>query len=242
MELPGAGLVKGGWDLRETIDAYLGPVDFQGKTVLDVGTASGYLTFEMEKRGATVTSFDIRNPDDWNYVPYVHPGANPRKSAEIRRGNIEKIRNGYWFAHKSLGSKARMFYGDVYHIPKEIGQFDIVMLGMILPHLRDPFQAMFTASLRAKETLIITQQASRDRDSTAYFMPDPQTRLPVAAWWSMSEGCIKRCVEILGFELVSRKRCKHLCTPQSLRKEKAGPEICTTFVAERRCGAEMFDE
>ncbi len=45
--------------LATTIDDYLGRFDFRGKRCLDIGTASGYLTFEMERRGAlssTITS------------------------------------------------------------------------------------------------------------------------------------------------------------------------------------------
>ena len=59
MDLPGLDEVGKGWDLRETINEYLGGYDFRGKRVLDVGTASGFLTFEMEKRGAEVVSFDM---------------------------------------------------------------------------------------------------------------------------------------------------------------------------------------
>jgi 2-polyprenyl-3-methyl-5-hydroxy-6-metoxy-1,4-benzoquinol methylase len=62
MDLPGLKEVGKGWDLRKTIDDYLGHFDFRGKRVLDVGTASGFLTFEMEKRGAEVVSFDYRGP------------------------------------------------------------------------------------------------------------------------------------------------------------------------------------
>jgi hypothetical protein len=51
MDLPGIGEVQGHWDLRPTVDAYLGRIDFAGKRVLDVGTASGYLSFAMEEPG-----------------------------------------------------------------------------------------------------------------------------------------------------------------------------------------------
>ena len=54
MDLPGLKKVGKGWDLRKTIDAYLGHFDFRGKRALDVGTASGFLTFEMERRGSGV--------------------------------------------------------------------------------------------------------------------------------------------------------------------------------------------
>ena len=46
MDLPDVGTVGGEWDLRQTVHDYLGRFPFQGKRVLDVGAASGFLTFE----------------------------------------------------------------------------------------------------------------------------------------------------------------------------------------------------
>lgn len=61
MDLPEIGTVQGGWDLRGRNDDYLGSVEVSDKRVLDVGTASGFLTFEMEKKGAQVVSFGAEN-------------------------------------------------------------------------------------------------------------------------------------------------------------------------------------
>jgi hypothetical protein len=36
--------------------------------VLDVGAASGFLTFEAEKRGARITSFDAASADDYGRI------------------------------------------------------------------------------------------------------------------------------------------------------------------------------
>ena len=41
---------------------------------------------------------------------------------------MEGLRNGYWFAHERLGSKARVHYGNVYDLPDELGHFDIAVL------------------------------------------------------------------------------------------------------------------
>ncbi len=54
MEVPGYGVIEGDWDLRAGVDAYLGGVSFANQRVLEIGPASGLLTFEMEKRGAAV--------------------------------------------------------------------------------------------------------------------------------------------------------------------------------------------
>ena len=40
IELPGFGLVRGQWDLRDRFGEYVGGVDVAGKSVLDVWTAS----------------------------------------------------------------------------------------------------------------------------------------------------------------------------------------------------------
>ena len=48
----------GAWDLRGHEAAYLGGVDVAGKRVLELGPATGYLTFYMERMGAEVVSFE----------------------------------------------------------------------------------------------------------------------------------------------------------------------------------------
>ena len=71
MELPGVGVVGGQWDLRETIEDYLAAFPFAGKRVLDVGAARGFPSFEMERRGAEVVSFDMSPDGRWDIVPLV---------------------------------------------------------------------------------------------------------------------------------------------------------------------------
>src|SRR5437870_33821 len=72
MDLPELGTVGGnGWDLRATIDDYLGRFDFTGMRCMDIGSASGYLTFELERRGARqVVSVDVdAERHCWDIVP-----------------------------------------------------------------------------------------------------------------------------------------------------------------------------
>ena len=70
MDLPGYGLTEGQWDLRAGADAYLGGFEFSGKRVLEIGPASGFLTFEMERRGADVVCFDVAEEIGWDFVPH----------------------------------------------------------------------------------------------------------------------------------------------------------------------------
>ena len=52
------------------VDEYLGKVSFAGQRILEIGPASGFLTFEMEKRGAEVVSVELTAKHGWDFVPY----------------------------------------------------------------------------------------------------------------------------------------------------------------------------
>ena len=56
MDLPVHGEVGGEWDLRKNVDKFLGKASLEGKRVLDVGTASGFLTFTRRR----ARDFDTR--------------------------------------------------------------------------------------------------------------------------------------------------------------------------------------
>lgn len=48
-------------DIRGLFDQYIGDYALVGKTVLDVGTASGFIAFDAEKTGALVTALEHRD-------------------------------------------------------------------------------------------------------------------------------------------------------------------------------------
>jgi SAM-dependent methyltransferase len=211
MDLPEVGTVQGAWDLRETIDDYLGHVDFTGKRCLDIGAASGYLSFEMERRGAVeVVSVDLDpSTHAWEIVPFL--GRDLDQAREQMARDVRAWQRAYWLAHRLLGSKARVYYGNAYELPAELGSFDVVLIGMMLPHVRDPLRVLEQAAARSTGIIIVTQQAPRMPDAYAYFMPDPATGYPDNAWWSMSEACTERMLGLLGFRTISKTRAEHAC-------------------------------
>ncbi|MBN1433873.1 methyltransferase domain-containing protein [Candidatus Fermentibacterales bacterium] len=155
MDLPGHGEVEGQWDLRRGVVDYLGNVDLAGKRVLDVGTSSGFLCFQMERMGASVVAFDLSPEQDWDFIPYGG-AANPDRRAAMK-AHIERIRRGWELAHASFGSRARLVRGSVYDLPvDEIGEVDVALFGSILLHLRDPFLALQRAGRIATESVIVT--------------------------------------------------------------------------------------
>ena len=159
MEIPGDGVVKGKWDLRGREDQYLGGVNFKGKRVLELGTASGFLCFYMEKMGAEVIAHDIGEDQKWDVVPFCQ--YDYRELVQEFKEYTNRIKNAYWYSHKAYNSKAKVVYGSVYDIPAEIGAVDVGTFCSILLHLRDPFLALQSASRLVRETVIITDLAPK---------------------------------------------------------------------------------
>ena len=70
VDLPGGGTVAGQWDLRGREADYLGHAPLAGRSVLEIGPASGHLSFWMESQGADVTAFDLGEDSPWDFVPF----------------------------------------------------------------------------------------------------------------------------------------------------------------------------
>ncbi len=214
MDLPGHGTTDGEWDLRPGLEDYLGGVSFDGKRVLEIGTASGCCCFWMEKQGAEVVAYDLSPDHSWDVVPFARQDS--RQIVAERKARMEEINNAYWLAHRSYGSKARVVYGNVYGVPREIGCVDIATLCLVLPHVRDPFLALQNALRLTRETAIVVGSPQSKPSKRLllrvlrrylrpgmYLWPDPVSCTPWDTWWMIPEDTIKRFLEILGFEDIS---------------------------------------
>ena len=204
MDIPKHGTVHGEWDLRGRERAYLGNLSFQGKSVLDIGTASGHLCFTMEKMGAEVVAYDLSDEQEWDIVPYA--GYDYEKQISQRKEHIRRINNGFWIAHRAYNSHAKMTYGTVYKIPDDIGQFDICTLGSILLHLRDPFLALQRISVHAREAIVVTDVVPVLTDNRILagsrlieFLPNAYKCSPIDTWFRLTPELISEFLQILGF-------------------------------------------
>jgi predicted nicotinamide N-methyase len=114
------------------VNDYLGNVELLGKRVLDVGTASGFLTFEMERMGAEVVSLDADGPKCSFLLPFKDQlFTTNRDEWEASYGRfLARMNNG--LAHRLNKSKAKMVYTNVYSIPPELRQFEVAVIGQIL--------------------------------------------------------------------------------------------------------------
>jgi SAM-dependent methyltransferase len=190
INLPGVGCVEGDWDLRPDISAYLSHYDFKNKRVLDVGTATGFLSYYCEANGAEVVSFDFSEKHPINFVPEWNSDIS----------YLKNMKNGYWYCHHNLKSKNRVFYGDVYDLPDAVGQFDVAVVGSILLHLENPYGALKSIAKRAKSIIVV--EASRPDITTDHMVFRPYMGRQggdYLCWWYVPFKSAKRMLNTLGY-------------------------------------------
>ena len=221
IDLPGLGEMPGEWDLRPTADDYLGNISVTNKRVLEMGTANGFLTFHMEKKGASVVSYDLSPDEDWDMVPFAHKDA--AVLAPDRKNHIRKINNAYRLGHSLHNSRAEYVQGTVYDIPARVGLVDISTFGSILLHVRDPFRAVEQAARITKETIVITEILDNNRQlvinqlfgwlgsavvrkirnkilgPSMIFRPISRIGLPEETWWHLTPELLEAFLNVLGF-------------------------------------------
>jgi hypothetical protein len=209
MEVPGHGLVQGEWDLRGGIGAYLGNVELAGKRVLEIGTASGFICFAMERMGAEVVAQDLSPHQTPDIVPFAR--ADVERAVSDHQAHVAKINNAFWLCHRQLGSQARVVYGSAYALPRAIGSVDVATFGCVLLHLRNPFAALASAAGLTQQTLIVTEPVvirsrikrlllRRLAGPAALFLPDWRSATPLTTWWVFTPELIRCWLAVLGFE------------------------------------------
>jgi tRNA (mo5U34)-methyltransferase len=134
------GVVTPGWfDLRPIVNLMPWP-DVAGKRCLDIGTFDGYLAFELERRGASeVVAVDVEDHLLWDWPPDY---AGPELARDPGFSGPPKG-DGFRLAKELLGSHVDLRAISVYDLdPADIGTFDVVLMGSLLLHLRDPIRAL----------------------------------------------------------------------------------------------------
>ena len=236
IDLPGVGTVEGNWDLRGKFDEYIGGVEVSGRKVLDVGTATGFLTFEAERRGAEVVSFDIGSAAYQALLPFENSLFYTKHDVWVdeRTKVFEHWKNAYWYCHRLLGSKARVYYGDVYHLPVELGRFDIAIVGSILLHLSAPITALASISRVPEDVIIVVDGMLDTEEPIAQLRGRASNPENDAAWWTLSRGVYREVFGMLGFEIDKITRSSYrYARPYSLVQPDTWAEE-TSIVAVRR--------
>jgi tRNA (mo5U34)-methyltransferase len=195
------GVVTPGWfDLRPIVDRLPWP-DVRGKRCLDVGTYDGFFAFELERRGAAeVVATDIAEHEQWDWPPrvrargleFMQAVAGPRKGL------------GFEIARELLDSSARLEQVSAYDLsPQAVGEFDLVVCGSLLLHLRDPIGALQAVRSVCRGSFLSTNQVDLGRSVRR--RREPLVRLDgvsdLCQWWLPSAAGHRRMVEAAGFDV-----------------------------------------
>jgi hypothetical protein len=204
MDFPG-GTVSGDWDLRGRFQEYIGGVDVRGKTVFDMGTATGFLAFSAEKAGASgVVAYEMDDISRSPRIPFRDNLAFINKSewASSCADGLTRQKNGFWYLWHSLQSRVEAYYGSIETLLSFPETFDIVLAGAIMEHLSDPVTAIGAACRLAREKVVIafTPVLDTDEELMRPLLPwtDPQIDY---VWWALSRGLYRRVLGNMGFRM-----------------------------------------
>jgi tRNA (mo5U34)-methyltransferase len=203
------GVVTPGWlDHRSVVPSVPLPASLAGKRCLDVGTFNGFWAFEMERRGGEVVGIDVLDPHVWDW-PVGSDEDTVRALAQRMAAG-----DGFQIARGALGSSVERLDRSVYELDeREVGRFDVVYVGSLLIHLRDPVRALERVRSICDGTLVVV-----DGIDLPLSLRSP--RLPLARldgrgrpwWWYPNAAGLARIVEAGGFEIVEGPR--RLFVPQ----------------------------
>jgi tRNA (mo5U34)-methyltransferase len=196
------GVVTPGWfDLRPVVDKLPWP-DVRGKRCLDVGTYDGFLAFEMERRGAAeVIAIDVDDHREWDWP------ARWRATGAARLAELAGPEKGVGFrvAASALGSKVGRRGVSVYDVAEAgLGEFDVVVCGSLLVHLRDHVRAIeairhvCTGEFMSSEVIDLRLTLLHPKQPYARF--DGTTEL--CQWWTPNVAGLARMVTSAGFDVV----------------------------------------
>ncbi len=218
----GSGLITpGSFDYRETISNYGFAPRMNGTRALDVGSGSGFFAFEMERRGAEVTSVELPSLLAWDRFPGVPPDqiiATIRRELHhhtmadysdfIRTASHAEIYTAlidgpFRFCHAVLESGVTRRYGRIYDLPdmfRDAPKFNLVMMGDILVHLIDPLQALASAAAVCDGTLVIAQALWHSDQPEMHWVAAMDT--DNAEWWRPNLAWFQHVLPRLGFPIV----------------------------------------
>ena len=104
---------------------------------------------------------------------------------------------------RALGPRPRIAYGDIYHVPDDLGRFDVSFFGCILLHLRDPLGALQQAAEHTDTAIVVTDNVYAGLEDpevpVARFAMDHEPG-PSVRWWDLSPGAVTRMLWRLGFD------------------------------------------
>lgn len=220
--------VRGDYDIGADVAAYGFPQSMKGWNVLDVGAGAGWFSFYFEQLGAKVTAVDARGYEDFDV--YGRPGYEQverepdRYDDDGRPVYHSPVNQAFWIMRELLDSQVRFVNARAYDVHPDLfdgEEFDLVFLGALLCHLRDPVGALMAArrvcrGMVMASTPVVIEESPEDQPPLQYL---PYTSNDKISWWLPNQACFRHWFEAAGF-----------------RAAEVGPEVTL------RCDLERISE
>lgn len=232
----GQGLVTPGtYDHRTQVPNFRFPEDMSGMDVLDIGSATGFFSFEFERRGAKVVSVDVPSISDYDRFPFEDPKDTIEKLAYMAQDQSAYTPDEYEavfgdstpediyryvtdgpfkLCHQVLKSGVERRYARIYDVADtDLGpeQFDLVCVGDVLVHTLHPVEALAAVARVCKGTLVLSQHTFDRLGSrpAAMYVGGEKLGEPNLTWWVPNVACLAQLLKKVGFrevELVGYNR------------------------------------
>jgi SAM-dependent methyltransferase len=225
IELPDGLVTPGLYDLRASVPNFGFSEDLRGKSVLDVGSATGFFAFEFARRGAQVVSVELPSL----YALDRFPGQDIEHTIEkigemivpkslggvrdyVRKYTAEQLyfyllEGPFEFCRKWLNTPVERCYSTVYDLSEsKLGRtFDLVFMGDILLHTLNPLQALAAVAPLCRRTLVLSQTLPDEPGEKAamHYVGGDSPGSDEVSWWLPNKACMVQLLKKLGFASVT---------------------------------------
>ena len=223
----GDGLVTPGlYDYRETVSGFPFARDMRGMRVLDVGPATGFFSFEFERRGAQVTAMELPSLRALDRFPgqsvesslarierMIFPDSIDGLKAQRRGDNEHEVYHclleaPFEFCRRRLGSQVERRFSSIYDLTAAntgAGEgFDLVFVGDVLVHTLYPLKALAALAPLCRGSLVFAQVLPPGPQTPAAMIytggDDPHE--DEVSWWLPNQSCLVSLLKKLGFPTV----------------------------------------
>jgi hypothetical protein len=204
MDFPDGTSITGPWDIRGRFSEYIGHYPIAGKTLLDVGTATGFLAFSAEQAGAQVTALEGQHASEYDNLHFSDQAYHEDRLAHDVHYEawLETVKNGFWYAWHKHASRVEVVYAPLVALPYWKRRFDIILACAIVDHLANPVSLIWSLTQLAKEAVIIGFTPVHEDDNqcmiTTNAWSNPEHNY---SWWILSRGLYQRIFTNVGFEM-----------------------------------------
>jgi SAM-dependent methyltransferase len=198
---------RGDYDIGRDIVAYKFPENMRGMSVLDIGTGAGWFATYFEQCGAEVTTVDARGYSDFDVVGRAeYPDISTEKPVpdrilpDGRAIYYSSVSKGFWIMKEILGLKAEYVNSRIYDVTEVLKgrKFDLVFIGAVLMHLRDPIGALMAMRPLCAGQLIATSGLLPGDEPPTMRMFEAD----LISWWLPNKRCLIRWFKAAGFSKV----------------------------------------